>query len=963
LVERERWLRLDGLLEAALDRPPAERRAFLRSACGADGDLCREALRLLDLAEADDVELRPGRLAPEAWHEGAGAESRTGEITTDLPQGALVGPYRIVGLLGRGGMGHVYEAEDPKLGRRVALKVLPPELDTAERRLRFEREARAIAALNHPNIVHVYAIEEAAGLRFIAMERVVGRTLAEMIGDGGLPLPRLLDLAIPLTEALAAAHARGVVHRDLKPANVMVTGDGLVKVLDFGVAKWRPGGGAAGPSDATREGLILGTASYMSPEQAGGGEVDHRTDVFALGVTLFQMSTGELPFRGGSAASVISSILRDTPPSITDLQPRLPTDLSRIVKRCLAKDPSRRYQTAIDVRNELEDLRRGLNASAGPGGVGRRRGRWVLAASLTGLAAATAALVWLSRPAAPPVTGTFTALTTAPGPEFFPSLSPDGQFLAYSGRAGGRWDIYLQRVPGERPLNLTGEWNSDDVQPAFSPDGRSIVFRSSREGGGLFVMGLTGESARRIADRGWNPSWSADGREVAFATQPVFDTPYDRASRSELWAVDVGDGRARQIVEGDAVQPAWSPHGQRVAFWGLVEGGSRRDIWTVAAGGGPPVAVTHDEAIDWSPAWSPDGRHLYFSSDRGGSMNLWRIAIDEDSGQVGGEPERVTTPAAYAHHATFSRRGQLAYVSTSIEQELQRVRFDPAAGRVVGRPEPLARDLRRMGFPHVSPDGGWVVYPRTEPQEDLLLSRLDGSERRALTDDPYRDRRPRFSPDGGRIAFYSNRGGNYEIWTMARDGSGLRQLTRDPERRNARYPIWSPDGSQLLYSLPGVTGRIVAADAEPGKPPLRELPPFSPEPNGFEPLDWSADGRSIAGMLVSPAGERGGIAIHDLEQGVYRTLVDFGTWPQWLPDSRRLVFQGPALSGHASDRDYPRGEGLFLVDRVTRRVHEILELPELTLGYPAVAPDGRWIVFVRTEEKADIWMLTSDAQS
>jgi Tol biopolymer transport system component len=960
VIEGARWARLDELLDAALERPVAERRSFLESACDDDAELRQEALRLLALAEADDRELRPGALAANAWDEATALGDAAGTLVPELPRGTQVGPYRVVGLLGRGGMGFVYEAEDPKLGRHVALKVLPPGLDTEDRRRRFEREARTLAALHHPGIVHVYSIEESAGARYIAMERVYGRTLAERIEPGGLSLPQLLDVAIPLADALAAAHARGVIHRDLKPANVMVTDDGHVKVLDFGVAKWRPEL-QADVSAATHQGIVVGTASYMSPEQAEGREVDHRTDVFSLGVILFQIGTGELPFRGSSAASVISSLLNDTPPSVTDLQPRLPSALSRIVKRCLAKDKDRRYPSALEVRNDLEELRRGLATGSLTPAARRRR---VTIAAAAGVAALLAALAFLREGPgpAPPVVGTFAAATSAPGPEFFPSLSPDGQFVAYAGRDRGRWAIYLLRVGGQRANNLTAEWASDDVQPAFSPDGATVAFRSSRDGGGIFVMGATGESARRIVDRGWNPSWSPDGREVAFATHPIFDTPFDRPNPSELWAVSLADGRTRRITRDDAVQPAWSPNGRRIAFWGLEKGGSRRDIWTVPAGGGPAVAVTADEAVDWSPAWSPDGGHLYFSSDRGGSMNLWRVAIDETSGRVRGEPERVTTPSAFAHHASFARGGRrLAYVSTAVEQELERVGFDPRAGRVTGEPQPLARDLRRLALPHVSPDGEWVVYSQTEPQEDLLLSRIDGSERRRLTRDAYRDRGPRFSPDGQRIAFYSNRGGHYEVWTVARDGSDLRQLTRDPERRNARYPIWSPDGSRLLFSRPGITGQIVAVSGGLDDPPLRELPPFLDPAFEFFGLDWSPDGSLIAGMLASAAGERGGIAVYDLGRARYATLADFGTFPHWLPDGRRLIFQGQAPSDRKPDRDFPLGDSLLVADRVSGRVDEVLKVPEVALGYPVLSPDGRWLVYVRTTVKADVWTLTFDA--
>jgi len=671
------------------------------------------------------------------------------------------------------------------------------------------------------------------------------------------------------------------------------------------------------------------------------------------------MATGRLPFPGGSAASVISAIIRDTPPSINEINPRMPQELARVVRRCLAKDLSRRYQSALDVRNDLEELHRELQT--GELKARRRRPLWPIAAVVLAMVAGGLVVATLRQPRepapGPPLEGHFSALTSSPEIELFPSLSPDGRFLAYTGRVGGRWSIYLQRVGGQRPINLTGDSGAEDVQPAFSPDGESIVFRSSRDGGGLYLMGATGEIERRLTSFGWNPTWSPDGREIAFATKPIFDTPYDRPARSELWAVSLEGGEPQPIGGADAVQPSWSPHGHRIAYWGLVEGGSRRDIWTIPAEGGQAVAVTEDEAVDWSPVWSPDGGYLYFSSDRGGSMNLWRVPIDEVDGRVRGEPERVTAPSAYAHQPTFSADGQrMAYVSSQLDQRLLRIRFDPTSGRALGEPEMVADDLRRVAFSSVCPDGEIIVFSRTDPQEDLLLSRVDATGRRLLTDDPYRDRRPRFSPDNRTIAFYSNRSGNYEIWTIDRDGRGLRQLTEDPQRRNARYPMWSPDGSELLFSREGVTGVIVSSDAGPGSEPLRELPDFDREGYVFVGVDWSPDGRYVAGMLRTPADERSGITLFDLERDAYVELADYGQLPEWTPDGRRLIFQGrPPLD--TSSREYPQDEGLLVVDLATREVHELLNTPGATLMYPSVAPEGRWVFYVEASARADVWLL------
>ena len=287
---------------------------------------------------------------------------------------ATLGHYRIVRPIGAGGMGEVFLADDTKLGRRVALKVLPHALaGDPERRNRFEREARAVAALNHPNIITIYSVEEQDGVIFLTMELVEGKTLAEVIPRQGMPFDQLLRLAIPLTDAVGAAHQRGIVHRDLKPANVMIGDQGRVKVLDFGLAKLReesPNDGLTATMTTeplTGEGRILGTVAYMSPEQAQGTSVDSRSDVFSLGILLYEMATGERPFKGDTNVSIMSAILKDTPTSATDLRQDLPRDFVRVLKRCLAKDPDDRYQTAKDVRNDLRSVKEELNSGTAVG--------------------------------------------------------------------------------------------------------------------------------------------------------------------------------------------------------------------------------------------------------------------------------------------------------------------------------------------------------------------------------------------------------------------------------------------------------------------------------------------------------------------------------------------------------------------------------------------------------------------
>ncbi|MEE8104663.1 MAG: protein kinase, partial [Planctomycetota bacterium] len=386
--------------------------------------------------------------------------------------GSTLNHYEILRKLGSGGMGDVYVARDTKLGREVALKVLPAELTASpEARNRFAREAKAVAALNHPGIVTLFSIEDADGVHFMTMEVVHGKTLAELIHKGGLTLEELFDIASPLADAISAAHQRGITHRDLKPQNVMVTDEGSVKVLDFGLAKLReeiPGKAMTelGGTVATEEGRIIGTVAYMSPEQAQGKDVDPRTDIFALGVLLYELATGERPFKGDTGISILSSILKDTPAPITDLNRRLPRHLGRIVKHCLQKDPERRYQTALDVRNDLEELREEvdsgeLQAPAAEPEPTRTGNRVVLAARAVVLLAAAFVAVKLfdtgdaTEGSGERVQIRLTKLTSQPGRKMFPTLSPDGKTVAYAWREGDKFDIYVLRVGGGNPINLT----------------------------------------------------------------------------------------------------------------------------------------------------------------------------------------------------------------------------------------------------------------------------------------------------------------------------------------------------------------------------------------------------------------------------------------------------------------------------------------------------------------------------
>jgi Tol biopolymer transport system component len=876
--------------------------------------------------------------------------------------GETLAHYRIVERLGKGGMGEVYVAEDTRLGRRVALKVLPPEMAADPERLaRFEREARAVAALNHPNIVTIHSIEQHGGVRFLTMELVRGRPLSERIPRQGMALAGLLDLAVPIADAVAAAHQRGVTHRDLKPDNIMVTDEGVPKVLDFGLAKL-----AAPPQDSpatqaatlaqTAEGKVFGTLAYMSPEQAQGKPVDPRSDVFSLGIVLYEMAAGVRPFQGENGPSILASILKDDPRPITEVNRALPRHLGRILRLCLAKDPLRRYQTAIDLRNDLEELKREAasgeleTAPAAPRAA-RRTGQLVIAGLLAVAALAAAILFLLLRartPAAAPFRARLDQITDSADLENFPSLSPDGRFVAYEGRPeGGTSDVYLLRVGGRNPINLTRDFPGDDGQPAFSPEGERIAFRSDREGGGLFVMGATGESVRRLTAAGFHPAWSPDGRRLAFCTESV-DAPFARSATSQLWVVDVESGESRRISTADAVHPRWSPGGARIAYWGLREGG-QRDLWTMPVEGGDPVPVTEDPPVDWSPVWSPDGRHLYFSSDRGGNMNLWRVPIDERTGALRGSPEPVTTGSGGDDGgASISADGlRIAYVTSQTHPEILRAPFDAREGALLGEPAPVPGLPATFAYATPSPDGRRLALSNVSArQEDIFVAGVDGTGLSQLTDDHYKDRLPRWTPEGDRIVFYSDRSGGYEIWSIRADGSDLRQLTDTPDV-DAIYPVLSPDGRRIIYQ--DVFERrawMFRLDV-----PWDEQQPEALDglrgPDGWVAVwSWSADGRRLAGGFRDEQGREAGIGTYSLESGELRRWTDFGEGAWWLPDGRRLLFGA-------------EGRGLFLLDTAGGAPRQIAPEPGfLPPGSIQLSPDGGTLYFTRIRIEADLWMLT-----
>jgi Tol biopolymer transport system component len=874
-----------------------------------------------------------------------------------LEAGSTLGPYRIVSPLGAGGMGEVYRAHDPRLERDVAIKVLPEHfLEDSDSLARFQAEAKAIASLSHPNIVAIHDTGQQGKRLYVVTELLEGETMRSRLRQGPFGVRKAAEHAARVAEGLAAAHEKGLVHRDVKPENLFLLNDGRVKILDFGLARQDPllaGAGdlSSSPTAArpTNPGAMIGTVGYLAPEQARGEVADHRADIFSLGAVLHEMLVGRRAFHGTSPAELISSILRDEPSPPSDSDPRIPKALDLIVQHCLEKNPDERFQSARDLAFHLDSLG-GSVTQRGVIEPLKERRRWprlvplgLAALVLTGVAFEVGRHVGgRGGSAAGFAPSSFVQLTDLPGQERQAQIGPMATAFAFVGDASGNPDIYLQRVGGRNPVNLTPDSPAADTAPAFSPDGERIAFRSERDGEGIYVMGSTGESVKRLTDFGHDPSWSPDGKQIVFSSG-TGQNPWSRNALAQLWVVPSSGGEVRQLTKGgDAVQPSWSPGGRRIAFWGLRHDSGQRDLWTIPADGAEdatPVEVTNDPAVDWDPAWSPDGRTLFFASVRGGSMNLWRIDIDEASGRPRGEPMPMTTPSRMSGSISLSRDGRhLMYVSSDERSTIERFGFDPATGRVREPPRPVFQGSRVIYTQDLSPSGEWVVFSTLGVREDLFLVRADGSGYRQITDDAYRDRGPKWSPDGSRIGFYSDRSGRYETWTILPDGSRLEVQTKTtgPSRWDAE---WSPDGKSLVTTdgvrtwIEDLTKPLAERKAEP-------LPPLEVK-RALLPRSWSPDGSTLAGDLDFYVSPNSVTLLYSFASGQYRALPEGRGTPAWLSDSRRLL-----VAQH--DR-------IVLVDTRTGRAGLVLAAPAQGIS---ISRDDRWVTYIEPHAEADVWMAT-----
>ena len=868
-----------------------------------------------------------------------------------------LGSFEIGPLLGVGGMGEVYRARDARLGRDVAIKVLPAVVAMdPERRARFEREARVLATLNHPNIASIHGVEEHEGVWALVLELVDGETLADLVERGPVPPAEVTRLASQLIDALDAAHERGIVHRDLKPANIKLTSDGAVKVLDFGLAKamLEPGqlsDPASSPtftSGGTRDGVILGTAAYMSPEQARGRAIDKRADIWAFGCVLFELLAARRPFGGESISDVIVGVLEREPPW-SALPAGTPPPLRRLMRRCLEKDPKARLRDVGDARVELA----GTSDTVASGAVAPPRTSWRTFAAVAAAAAVlTLAGVWLwTVPwgAEPPVFDRVTRVVATSAHEFAPAISPDGKWIAYLSDARGPSDVWVKFIAGGEPVNLTS--GLDLVVQAqdyigglqISPDGAWIAFAAGPTGsvaGGLstWVMpGPLGGTPRRLLDVGnQGMTWSADGTRIAYMRA-------GGSSGDSIWIADSDGEHARQILAASGGRHAhWirlSHDGRYVYFnrgWQNFNT-EPTELFRVPVDGGAPEPVVR--SLRRAVFGFPDVRDrglFYAANPDSTELTLWWRDLAR------GRDFRLFTGAGdYGAPYLSADNSRLVTTLTTGHQHIVRANVaDAAPVTLHALSDPLSGDID----PAWSPDGTRVAFSSLRGgNRNLWTARPDLTGAAPLTSGTALDERPAYAPDGREIAFVSDRGGQRGVWLVSADGGTPRLLSaieiiggvswsRDgkrlaiavpgadgptlallsretgkveplPATGAATSPVWSPTEDVIAYlETQAPSGTIVHTTDPQGKPVDRGFPktktPFS---NGF--LSWSRDGHRLAAAALGGS-LRGSLWIADPAEPVpYRKILDLPSAGHlrgvtWSPDGTSVL---AGVVGRSSD--------------------------------------------------------------
>ena len=831
-----------------------------------------------------------------------------------LPRGIKLGSYEIVSSLGAGGMGEVYRARDESLGREVAIKVLPKELASDPDRLRrFEQEARAAAALNHPNILAVYGFsttEEHAP--YLVTELLQGQTLRERLQQGEIPVRKAVEFALQTARGLAAAHDRGIVHRDLKPENLFLTRDGVVKILDFGLAKLIVPKVTSKTSVATASftevGVVLGTAGYMSPEQVRGQVVDHRSDIFSLGAILYEMLSGKRAFEGKTAADTMSAILKEEPAELSASGRSLPPALGRIVDRCLEKEPAERFQSARDLAFNLELLSREETGSGAAVALPARKGRrWGIAALGALALLGAAGLGFLARGLKSRTENSSPAelrrLTDFVGMEEFPALSPDGKWVAFTADVSGRRQIWVRLLAGGTPLQVTQD-DADHQYPRWSPDSSSLIYFSpSQEPDGegkIWQISALGGTARPLVSSLSGGDLSHDGKHIAYFHSNQGDI--------ELAVADPDGSNSRKLIvlpnEYNYSDVRWSPDDRQLGF----QRGRTfdYDVFYVPAEGGSLHAITQDGNPLEGFAWLPDGSGVVYSSSRGDTvlylrtMNLWSV-------KSGGKNLR---------QLTF---GETSYISPDLDRH----------GNIVATRRQIQFNIWRYPV-----DGS----PEENVRRGVQITHQTGTVQT-----------PSAGPGDRELVYLSDSGGHGNLWILNLETAQNRQVTFEHDPQLAiGVPVWSPDGKHIAYVKRGLTAWNV------------DLWLMNPDGSDAHKVSdgggWACWSRDSQWLYFSPPSQNG-FRIDKASPGGGGNLLVRAEGQKPAADSRGKLFfvqSLPALNG-LSDME------ILLADPENgpaRRLARISgsRLSSWLLMQPVLSPDGKWLAVLLTDgPTTDIW--------
>jgi len=898
--------------------------------------------------------------------------------------GTTVGQYEIQATLGQGGMGTVYRAEDQKLKRPVALKFLSSgAVQDEESRRRFLQEAQAAAALDHPNICGVYQIDEHEGSWYIAMPFLDGKGLNTRIAEGPLLFAQAVEITRQIAEGLEDAHAKGIVHRDIKPENVIVSeksrGRLQATIMDFGLAR------LANATRLTREGRQMGTAAYMSPEQVMGTPVDQRTDIWSLGVVLYEMAVGQLPFPADYEQALFYGIQNEDPEPLTALRTGVPMELERIVTKCLAKEPGERYQTCTDLLVDLNALAKELNE--GRTRSSRKSGAVASTTTTTTTTIQDAPAVAAEQPAAAPATGfsaaqmiaaaiAFAALGAAAtwllssnGPSIgqtqggesyelmrvtwdgdlsaFPALSPDGRLLAYSSdRAGnGDLDLWIQQVDGGGLVRLT-DHPADEREAVFSPDGTQIAF--ARSGDGLYTIPAIGGEPYLVAQGAASPDFSPDGKKVAYVKA---------GAEGGIFISAISMGEPKQLFEGFRLlgPPLWAPDGKSVLAWARSKDGEA-NWWTAPIDGGEPrptnAASVFEEADVDLPAdgWRRFGDAILVTAQ---DAELYRLTVAADGSSISGLT-RITVGAGLEALPTLAGDGRIAFTDAEQRRDVWALPIAADTGLAAGEVERVTSSEASDTAGDVTDDGRLLVYVSNRwGRRDIWTKDLTTGKEENVSNDPEVQRAPLLSPDGKTIAYMVREGDKAVMYGRPFDGGSGRTLCEDCGA--PRY--WTPDGRYILYDQhPGVYVLELST--------RRTSLIAGSEENPIHHAAVSADGQWLA---FRAGGDDSGIRVarfgvtETIQPDSWRTVVadSEAHCPVWSPDGRRLYY--------TSSREGSRDLWMTALDDAKQPVGEpqlVKRFPNLRYSLDLMSFNDRQLsfgggklFFPMSELSGDVWLM------